>query len=229
MPAEIVNTELLNHVSLILKPLAEFVEMGGAVVAILLGLSVISLTLILAKAMEFMLSGVGRGRKSAMAADLWTAGKAKAAISFAAHHRSPVSKVLSFTLQELADGERELETLKEDIERVASEHISKLRRNLRGLEVIAQIAPLLGLFGTVLGMITAFQAMADAGAQVNPADLANGIWVALLTTAAGLAVAIPTSITLAFFESRVEREQVAMEQLVTRVVTANPQRSPLPA
>lgn len=76
----------------------------------------------------------------------------------------------------------------------------------RSLELIAQIAPLLGLFGTVLGMIDAFQALEASGQSVDPSKLAQGIWVALLTTAAGLALAMPVSIALNYFEAR--RDQV---------------------
>jgi biopolymer transport protein ExbB len=64
------------------------------------------------------------------------------------------------------------------------------------LELISTIAPLLGLLGTVLGMIAAFQALQESGSRADPAILAGGIWEALLTTAAGMAVAIPASITL---------------------------------
>ena len=72
---------------------------------------------------------------------------------------------------------------------------------------MAQIAPLLGLFGTVLGMIDAFRALQSAGTAVDPTVLAGGIWVALLTTAAGLAVAMPTSLLLTWLESRTARER----------------------
>ncbi|MDO6806083.1 MotA/TolQ/ExbB proton channel family protein, partial [Wenyingzhuangia sp. 1_MG-2023] len=83
--------------------------------------------------------------------------------------------------------------LREETLRLARIEVGKLTQGLRPLEVIANIAPLLGLFGTVLGMIEAFQAMEAAGSKVDPAVLSGGIWQALLTTAGGLAVAIPVS------------------------------------
>ena len=73
------------------------------------------------------------------------------------------------------------------------------------------MAPLLGLFGTVLGMIDAFRALQAAGDAVDPSVLAGGIWVALLTTAAGLGVAMPTSLALTFFESRAARERARID------------------
>jgi biopolymer transport protein ExbB len=80
--------------------------------------------------------------------------------------------------------------------------------------VIAQMAPLLGLFGTVLGMIDAFQALQEAGDQVDPTVLAGGIWVALMTTAVGLAVAMPTSLILTWLESRVAAERIATDEAI---------------
>ena len=88
----------------------------------------------------------------------------------------------------------------------------KLERGFRLLDTVAQLAPLLGLFGTVLGMIEAFQALQDAGSSVDPSLLAGGIWVALLTTAA---VAMPTSIVLSWFESRMTAERVFAELALT--------------
>ena len=103
--------------------------------------------------------------------------------------------------------------------RLAKLEVAKLYSQLRILEVIAALAPLLGLFGTVLGMIAAFQAMESAGANVNPAVLSGGIWQALQTTAAGLAVAIPVSIAHSYFDRRAELEasdiQNALEHLFT--------------
>ncbi len=76
---------------------------------------------------------------------------------------------------------------------------------------------MLGLFGTVLGMIEAFQALQAAGNQVDPSQLAGGIWVALLTTAVGLIIAIPTAMSLAWLESRVEKERVFFDWAIALV------------
>jgi biopolymer transport protein ExbB len=75
------------------------------------------------------------------------------------------------------------------------------------------------LLGTVLGMIAAFQTLQQSGAQADPSDLAGGIWEALLTTAAGMGVAIPASMALSWFESVVDRVQADMEDLATRIFT----------
>jgi biopolymer transport protein ExbB len=100
---------------------------------------------------------------------------------------------------------------------VARNLIARARSGLRPLELIATIAPLLGLLGTVLGMIAAFQALQEAGNRADPATLAGGIWEALLTTAAGMAVAIPASMALTWFESVVDRLRLEMEDAATRI------------
>jgi biopolymer transport protein ExbB len=78
-------------------------------------------------------------------------------------------------------------------------------RRLSGLSVVAQVAPLLGLLGTVTGMIKVFQQIQDLQGQVNPSILAGGIWEALITTAAGLTVAIPAMVGYLYFATRIGR------------------------
>jgi len=82
--------------------------------------------------------------------------------------------------------------------------IREMERSLKGLATVATISPLLGLLGTVIGMIRAFMQIEQHGAVVNAALLAGGIWEALLTTAAGLTVAIPCLMFHNYFQSRIE-------------------------
>ncbi|MEL6794233.1 MAG: MotA/TolQ/ExbB proton channel family protein, partial [Pseudomonadota bacterium] len=110
---------------------------------------------------------------------------------------------------------------REEVARVAKGLIARARAGLRGLELISTIAPLLGLLGTVLGMIAAFQALQEAGSRADPAALAGGIWEALLTTAAGMAVAIPASAALVWFESVIDRLRLDMEDAATRIFTSS--------
>ena len=115
--------------------------------------------------------------------------------------------------------ELNFEQIKAEAMRFARQQVARLSMFLRPLEVIATVAPLLGLFGTVLGMIDAFRAMEAAGAQVNPAVLSGGIWTALLTTAVGLAVAIPVSLIHSWFERRVELQATAIQDDLERLLT----------
>ena len=110
------------------------------------------------------------------------------------------------------------EDAREAVAQVARRELHGMRAGLRALEVIATTAPLLGLLGTVLGMIAAFRALQAAGAGADPSVLAGGIWEALLTTAAGMAVAIPASVALNWFESVAEAAQADMEDLAARIL-----------
>ena len=106
---------------------------------------------------------------------------------------------------------RPKEDIREAIEDAGRFEIPRLERYLSGLATCATVAPMLGLLGTVQGMIKAFAKIQNMRGQVNPSDLAEGIGNALLTTAAGLAVAIPVVIFYNYFLSRVEGMIVEME------------------
>src|SRR5205807_296516 len=105
-----------------------------------------------------------------------------------------------------------------DAIRVGTNELRHLESHLRGLEMIANIAPLLGLLGTVSGMIAAFERLSAAGVRIDPGQLAGGIWVALLTTAAGLAVATPALAAHYLVDGGVERQRAAMKDMALRVL-----------
>ena len=128
-------------------------------------------------------------------------------------------------MQLLRQSSHNVELAREETIRLASIELQHSRQYLRILEVIATLSPLLGLFGTVIGMIDAFQQLESAGSAVDPSILSGGIWVALLTTAAGLAVAIPSIILLNYLEGIAEKYKAEMEDSITRVFTASAYRS----
>ena len=106
--------------------------------------------------------------------------------------------------------------------RAARALLIRARSGLRGLELAVVIGPLLGLLGTVAGMIAAFRALQEAGVQADPATLAGGIWEALLTTAAGMGVAIPAQIALSGFDAVVDRLRHDLEDSATRIFLRAP-------
>ena len=111
--------------------------------------------------------------------------------------------------------------IKEAVEEAAQLEIPRLEKHLPILATIAHIAPLLGLLGTVTGMIRSFQVIqvkALALAPVNPGDLAGGIWEALLATVAGLAVAIPTYVAYNYLTSQIDNLVYDMERSATDLV-----------
>jgi len=114
--------------------------------------------------------------------------------------------------------DRPKEEIKETIGDVALHEVPRLEKNLNVLATVAHIAPLLGLLGTVLGMIGAFQEIQRESGRVNAGDLAGGIWEALVTTAAGLCVAIPAYVAYNYLVSRVSSLVLDMERSATEVV-----------
>ncbi len=106
---------------------------------------------------------------------------------------------------------RAKEDIREAIEDAGHLEIPRLERYLSALATCANIAPLLGLLGTVAGMIKAFAQIQALQGQVSPSDLAEGISNALVTTAAGLSVAIPTLVAYNYFVTRVENMILEME------------------
>lgn len=111
--------------------------------------------------------------------------------------------------------------IKEAVEEAAQLEIPRLERHLPILATIAHIAPLLGLLGTVTGMVKSFQVIQQKALSmtpVNPGDLAGGIWEALLATLAGLSVAIPTYVAYNYLVSQVDGLVYDMERSATDLV-----------
>ncbi|MCR4267965.1 MotA/TolQ/ExbB proton channel family protein [Nitratireductor sp. ZSWI3] len=203
----------------IVTTISSFFELGGPVVAIIALLSVFALALILLKLAQFQRERVGRHGRSNRALHAWfhhDHGEARALLGNA---RSPVEETLATAMRLAASGKAATSAIEDEVARVALGRLHDLQRGLRALDAIAQVAPLLGLFGTVLGMIDAFQKLQAAGNTVDPSILAGGIWVALLTTACGLAVAMPVSLVLTWFETRLENERVAVETMTSAVLS----------
>ncbi|MDY8109835.1 MotA/TolQ/ExbB proton channel family protein [Fulvimarina sp. 2208YS6-2-32] len=207
------------NASLLLQPVAKLYELGGFVVLILAVLSVVAFAVVLLKLWQFAREGVGKRRASDQAVEAWVRGDMNGALTLAERGSGVVSGVVASAIRGAMNRSLARQTIEEDVQRIATERLHSLSAGLRLLEAIAQIAPLLGLFGTVLGMIEAFQAMQTAGADIDPSQLAGGIWVALLTTAVGLAVAMPSQLLTTWFDGRIENERVAMETSIAAIFT----------
>ena len=201
-----------------LEQAVEMLQAGGPVVLILIAMSIFATTVTLLKLWQFSRTNVGRSHNGRAALRLYKEGKTKEALAAAKHARSPVGEVLGRAIRGLERRVPEAK-IREEVLRYGGEVLEALRGGFRILEVIASLAPLLGLFGTVLGMIEAFRQLEAAGNQVDPAILSGGIWQALLTTAVGLAVAIPAVAILNWLERRVDRLAHEMDNLVTQLFT----------
>ncbi|MAY63340.1 MAG: flagellar motor protein MotA [Rhizobiales bacterium] len=208
------------------ETLASLAELGGPVVAIIMVISAVSLAVILLKFWQFFRMGVGRRARAEKAVGLWLEGRPREALALAREGRSAAARAVALAIQLRTDRRAEKAEIEERIARDVTERFHDLQSGFRFLDAVAQVAPLLGLFGTVLGMIDAFRQLQTAGNAVDPSILAGGIWVALLTTAAGLAVAMPVSLVLTWLETRIESERVAVETLTADVLGTRPSIEP---
>lgn len=197
----------------------KFLADGGPSIWAIAALAVATLALILWKVWRLALLGAWSRGKAFRAVVQFEQGDAERALALVQKRRGVRSKVVAATLTAL--NERPEPSAREETTRVAKKQIAAARSGLGALELISTIAPLLGLLGTVLGMIAAFQALQAAGSKADPSMLAGGIWEALLTTAAGMAVAIPASAALTWFEAVIERIRLDVEDCAARLYLAH--------
>lgn len=196
----------------------EFLAMGGAAMWAIAALSVATLALILWKIWHlWWLGAFSGGRVSARALDMWDAGQHGPAQALLTPRHSARARVIRTAMAAADDARLPRHSAESAAEQTARALLSEARAGLRGIELAASVGPLLGLLGTVTGMIAAFQGLEAAGVRADTATLAGGIWEALLTTAAGMAVAIPAMAALTWFDGVVDKLRHDMEDGATRV------------
>ncbi|EDQ32862.1 hypothetical protein HPDFL43_07934 [Hoeflea phototrophica DFL-43] len=203
----------------LIAQIGAFLSLGGPVVSILIVVSILSLAVILLKFFQFARAGIGARSRSERAVALFVSGRVREAHDLAALGRNPTAVIVAQAIELVMAKRLDKQAIEERLTRIATTRLHELQSGFRFLDSVAQLAPLMGLFGTVLGMIEAFKDLQSAGDAVDPSLLAGGIWVALLTTAVGLAIAMPVSLILAWFETRVESERVAVQTLTTDILT----------
>ena len=195
----------------IMSNVVNFLFDGGPVIWSLAICSIIAVTVLIYKVWQFWIKLSLSNNSADIARQLVEQNQRAEAIVLVNGRNNPRAKLIAQVLPLLEQFSTDLNIAKSESIRIARALIAQLNTHLRVLEVIAMIAPLLGLLGTVLGMIEAFKAMEAAGSQVNPAILSGGIWQALLTTAVGMAVAIPVSVAHSYLERRAEVEAEKMQ------------------
>jgi len=145
---------------------------------------------------------------SARAKELVRRGQVDEALSLSSKSRTPLGRILSAALRNAG---YEREAVKESVEEVGRTEAAHLERYVGILGTVANVSPLLGLLGTVSGMIKVFEMISVQGVG-DPSVLAEGIHEALITTAAGLSVAIPALIAHRYFVGKVDRIVLELEQ-----------------
>ncbi len=207
----------------------ELANRGGVVIWVLLAFSLFGLAIVLLKSYQFARLRIWRRAWINEALQAVRNHDFEHALEIARHNPGSFSRVIAIAIEEHQREDLSDEALREEVQRAGDAELGSLESYLRGLDVIGSLAPLLGLLGTVLGMIRAFMRLEEAGSRVDPSLLSGGIWEALLTTAVGLGVAIPANVALAWLESQVDSERRTLADAVTRVLTApRPRAAPAP-
>ena len=195
-----------------MQSLLDTLRSGGPIVVVLIVLSLGSVALILIKMLQ--LRGVTAGdTRRVNAIEDWAKGDRHAAIKALEGPGAPADRIAQAAMQRLDAGWAR-DRLEAELEWRGNAEVAALQRHIRLLELIAMISPLLGLLGTVLGMIQAFQELAMAEGAANASLLAAGIWQALLTTAAGLLVAIPAAVAASLLSEKIDRAVGKIENSV---------------
>ncbi len=191
---------------------------GGLVLHVIAALSVLALAIVLLKLAQFVALRVWSHGFVAQMSAAWRTGEVRRALGLVAAARGPVARAMEFAARETLKGGTQDAAREEKVARHSAALLADLQGYLRTLALIATLSPLLGLLGTVIGMIDAFQALEEAGSRVDPSVLSGGIWQALLTTAAGLSVAIPATAAHHWLEGVIDRVAAAMEDAVNAVL-----------
>ncbi|HEV7275872.1 MAG TPA: MotA/TolQ/ExbB proton channel family protein [Devosiaceae bacterium] len=197
--------------------IAQFWTIGAPVLIALLACSVVALTITIVKVVQFSRLGIGRHEVANRAVQAWRRGERADAVKIVERDRSALSDVVYAAMARLHEVPSAPKRAQQAAVLLATQTLETSGRHLRVLDTIVQAAPMLGLLGTVLGMIGAFGEVSRGGGAADPAALADGIWIALSTTAFGLTVAIPFYFLSSWFEGRVERERAAMEIAIAQV------------
>ena len=186
----------------------DFFAKGGILVCPIILCSVVALAIFVERLISFARIRIrGYGLVKEVAQHVRNGQSAKA-LDLARENESPMGRVLVEAI-EVADQDHE--TLETVIINSTGREVRELSRYLQALATIANIAPLLGLLGTVVGMIKAFMVIQQMGGKVNAAVLAGGIWEAMMTTALGLSVALPAMVAHSYLVSRVDNYEAQLQ------------------
>lgn len=185
-----------------------FLIKGGIVMVPIVLCSIVAASIVIERLINLRHKKVVRGDVLARAEGLLRDKKIAEATTLCKRHQSAMTRVL---LAALLNYDKDKNEIKEIIEEAGRQEIPHLEKYLTILGTIAYISPLLGLLGTVTGMIRAFTVISMVGVG-QPADLAGGISEALITTAAGLSVAIPVLVLHSYFSNKSDRLVLELEK-----------------
>jgi len=186
----------------------EIMDKGGILMWPILACSIVGLAIVIERFVSLRRATIDTREFMDTMRQVLRQNRMQDAVSVCEETDAPVARILKAGILK---HNRPKEDIREAIENAGHLEMPRLERYLSALATCASIAPLIGLLGTVQGMIKCFAQIQNKRGQVNPADLAEGISNALLTTAGGLTVAIPLLVLYNYFVSRVDNMVVEME------------------
>jgi len=212
-----------------LQPEAQYALMelfrdGGIMMYFLVLSSLLALGVMIAKAYILLTAHVHSRRLLREVSELSSTATVDSVIELADETEGPVAAILSAGLRRVRERGHNDRDIEKAVSTTGSIELGFLERGLVVLATVANVAPMMGFLGTVAGMIVAFGAVAEAG-QIEASLVAGGIKVALITTAAGLTIAIPVNIAYNFFVSRIDQLIIDMERGAETVLDMSPRQS----
>jgi biopolymer transport protein ExbB len=192
--------------------LLELFATGGVVMYFILLCSVVAVAIAIERFLALRKARLDVGQFMMKVKSIYHQGNVGGVLTFCSQKDAPIANIIrrGIIKHDLGD-----EKVRQAVEDAGKEEIYHLEKRLPILASIAGVAPMLGFLGTVTGMISAFQQIEALSGNVNPGDLAGGIWEALLTTAFGLIVGIPSYAVYNYFVTRVARFVHEMEVTTT--------------
>ncbi len=194
-------------------------EKGGVIMFILMALSIYSLAIIFYKTYQFVRGQVTSSRAADEVIELVLGGDVERARQRAKQMGTPLSRVQYTIIHAIQDKNMSPAKRQAEIQRIGTMEVNELESHMKGLEMVANVGPLLGLLGTVIGMVKAFSRLEGAGARVDPSMLAGGIWEALLTTVGGLVVAVPALAAFFIFDGMIEKFRGILKETSSRLIS----------
>jgi biopolymer transport protein ExbB len=191
---------------------------GGPLMVPIVILSIYTFTVIIMKVIQFNIVRPLKTGYVTQVIALIKAGDLATAKKTIASQKGPIARVMEVTIKLIEDDHLSKERMESEIERVGATEMRQLESHLRGLEMSGNVSPLLGLLGTVMGMVQAFAKLAESGSHVDPSLLAGGIWEALITTVGGLMVAVPAVTAYYLIDNYIEKIRGAMRDGATQVL-----------
>ncbi|ARE41200.1 Ferric siderophore transport system, biopolymer transport protein ExbB [Rhodovulum sp. P5] len=199
--------------------LSQYLSLPSMIVfGALMLLSLLAISVAIFKYIQFLRLGVGHRKQAEEILDNWLSGRADLAMQMAMQRRSVLARILQAVFSGIQAKPGDATYAEELGRQTAIIELATMTDRMRTLEMVVQAAPMLGLLGTVFGMIDAFSALAISEGAVDPTVLAGGIYSALTTTAAGLAIALVAFFVATALESRIERERNLIETVMSAAI-----------